>query len=63
MSDPFDARLLVENFLGAPPEMLPNHIPEGTAFDRDGRLHFVSAVPDADRHTIFRLEADDRTVT
>lgn len=63
MTDVIHADLLVRGFLGAPPPMLPNHIPEGTAFDRAGLLHFVSAVPDADGHTIFRLEADDRTIT
>lgn len=63
VTESFDADVLVQGFLGAPPEMLPAHIPEGPAFDRDGLLHFVSAVPDAHGHTIFRLEADDRTVT
>lgn len=63
VTESFDVEVLVQGFLGAPPEMLQNHIPEGPAFDREGRLHFVSAVPDATGHTVFRLEADDRTVT
>lgn len=56
-------RPLVEGLLGTPPEFLGNHIPEGPAFDRNGLLHFTSAVPDDDGYTVFRLEADDETVT
>ena len=63
MTTELDVQVLIPDFLGAPPETLPDHIPEGTAFDRTGRLHFVSAVADAEGHTVFRLESDDHTIT
>lgn len=58
-----DVQVIVDGFLGPAPEMLTHHIPEGTAFDQDGRLHFLSAVPDENGFAVFRLERDELTVT
>lgn len=57
------AEPVVEGFLGAPAPGAMNPIPEGPAFDREGRLYFVSAFPDADGYRVFRLDPDSRVIT
>lgn len=57
------AQPIVEGFLGAPDPGAVNPIPEGPAFDRQGRLYFVSAFPDAAGHKVFRLDTKDLSIT
>jgi lactonase len=51
------AEAVVEGFLaGVPTPLGMNPIPEGPAFDRSGRMYFVSAFPDADGYKVFRFD-------